>query len=72
GGGVWSFSSISYCGSLSHNNYDNNISTLTANVLNRFAQDGPLPAPDASGIRTRGRFESTPALNYHLPEEVVS
>ncbi|MDT5298660.1 MAG: hypothetical protein QOG79_1902, partial [Mycobacterium sp.] len=49
-----------------------NISTLTANVLNRFAQDGPLPAPDASGIRTRGRFESTPALNYHLPEEVVS
>jgi N,N-dimethylformamidase len=70
GGGVWSFSSISYCGSLSHNNYDNNISKLTANVLERFAQDGPLPAPDASEIRARGRFESTPALNYHLPEEI--
>jgi N,N-dimethylformamidase len=36
GGGVWSFSSISYCGSLSHNNYDNNIPKLTANVLNHF------------------------------------
>ena len=70
GGGVWSFSSISYCGSLSHNNYDNNISKLTANVLERFAQDGPLPAPDASEIRARGRFESTPALNYHLPEQI--
>lgn len=69
GGAVWAFSSISYCGSLSHNNYANNISTLTANVLNRFMQDGPLPAPDASQVRARGRFSSTPALNFHLPEE---
>ncbi len=67
GGGVWSFSSISYCGSLSHNNYDNNISTLTGNVLNRFMRDGPLPAADPVEIRSRGRFESTPAQNYHLP-----
>ena len=70
GGGVWSFSSISYCGSLSHNDYDNNISKLTANVLDHFAQDGPLPAPDAAEVRVRGRFSSTPALNYHLPEEI--
>jgi N,N-dimethylformamidase len=70
GGGVWSFSSISYCGSLSHNNYDNNISKLTANVLNHFMQDGPLPAPDAAEVYPRGRFESTPALNYHLPEHL--
>ena len=70
GGAVWSFSSISYCGSLSHNGYDNNISKLTANVLTHFAQDGPLPAPDASELRTRGRFASTPALNYYLPEEI--
>ncbi|WP_307786827.1 N,N-dimethylformamidase beta subunit family domain-containing protein [Mycolicibacterium mengxianglii] len=70
GGGVWSFSSISYCGSLSHNNYDNNISKLTANVLNRFMVDGPLPEPDPSQIHPRGRFASTPALNFHLPEEL--
>lgn len=43
GGGVWSVSSIAYCGSLSHNNYDNNISQLTKNVLDRFAADGPAP-----------------------------
>ena len=70
GGGVWSFSSISYCGSLSHNNYDNNISKLTGNVLDHFMQDGPLPAAAAAEIRPRGRFASTPALNYHLPEDL--
>ncbi|WP_295651174.1 N,N-dimethylformamidase beta subunit family domain-containing protein [uncultured Dietzia sp.] len=43
GGGVWSVSSIAYCGSLSHNQYDNNISRLTKNVLDRFAADGPAP-----------------------------
>ncbi|MET0454216.1 MAG: N,N-dimethylformamidase beta subunit family domain-containing protein [Mycobacterium sp.] len=70
GGGVWSFSSISYCGSLSHNGYDNNISKLTANVLDHFMRDGPLPTPGESEIRPRGRFDSTPALNYHLPEQI--
>ena len=69
GGGVWSFSSISYCGSLSHNSYGNNISKLTANVLDHFAVDGPLPRPDPAEVRPRGRFDSTPALNYHLPED---
>lgn len=43
GGGVWSASSIAYCGSLSYNNYDNNISRLTKNVLDRFAADGDAP-----------------------------
>jgi N,N-dimethylformamidase len=71
GGAVWAFSSISYCGSLSHNDYDNNISRLTANVLNHFMQDGPLPAPDSTQIYPRGRFDSTPALNFHLPEELA-
>lgn len=70
GGAVWAFSSISYCGSLSHNNYDNNISTLTANVLNHFAQDGPLPEPDPAQIHARGRFDATPALNFQFPEDV--
>jgi N,N-dimethylformamidase len=43
GGAVWSASSIAYCGSLSHNNYGNNISKLTKNVLDRFASDEPAP-----------------------------
>ncbi len=37
GGAVFSVGSITYCGSLSHNNYDNNISRITKNVLDRFA-----------------------------------
>lgn len=44
GGGVWSCSSIAYCGSLSHNGYDNNVSRLTRNVLNRLLEDGAAPA----------------------------
>jgi N,N-dimethylformamidase len=43
GGGVWSASSIAFCGSLSHNNYDNNVSRLMSNVLNRFLSDEPAP-----------------------------
>lgn len=37
GGGVFSVGSITWCGSLPCNNYDNNISRLTANVLRRFS-----------------------------------
>src|SRR5581483_1898971 len=36
GGAVFSVGSINWCGSLSHNGYDNNVSRLTRNVLNRF------------------------------------
>ena len=42
GGGVFSVGSIAWCGSLSHNGYDNNVSRITGNVLNRFASD---PSP---------------------------
>jgi N,N-dimethylformamidase len=37
GGAVFSVGSMAWCGSLSHNGYDNNISTVTANVLKRLA-----------------------------------
>ncbi len=39
GGAVFAFSSMAWCGSLAHNNYDNNVSRLTGNVLRRFAAD---------------------------------
>jgi len=42
GGGVLATSSMAWCGSLSHNDYDNNVSRFTANVLRRFAEDRPL------------------------------
>jgi N,N-dimethylformamidase len=48
GGGVFSTSSIAWCGSLSFNNYNNNVSRITENVLRRFADDEPLPAPSRS------------------------
>lgn len=39
GGGVFSVGSIAWCGSLSHDDYDNNVSRITKNVLDRFASD---------------------------------
>lgn len=48
GGAVFSTSSIAWSGSLSFNDYDNNVSRLTENVLRRFAWDEPLPAPTPS------------------------
>jgi N,N-dimethylformamidase len=43
GGGVFSVGSIDWCGVLSHNDYKNNVSQITGNVLRRFASDEPLP-----------------------------
>jgi N,N-dimethylformamidase len=43
GGAVFSTGSIAWCGSLSFNNYDNNVSRMTENVLRRFMTDEPLP-----------------------------
>ena len=37
GGAVFSVGSITWCASLSYNNYENNVSRITRNVLNRFA-----------------------------------
>ena len=42
GGGVFSVGSICWCGSLSYNNYDNNVSLITYNVLRRFSSPEPL------------------------------
>jgi N,N-dimethylformamidase len=49
-GAVWTSASIAWCGSLSYNDYNNNVSRITENVLRRFASDDPLPkAPTPSG-----------------------
>jgi len=42
GGAVFSSSSIAWAGSLSHNNYDNNVSKITENVLRRFLDPVPF------------------------------
>jgi N,N-dimethylformamidase len=45
---VFSTSSIAWCGSLSFNNYSNNVSRITENVLRRFAAEEPLPPPNGA------------------------
>lgn len=42
GGAVFSTSSIAWAGALSHNDYDNNVSRITANVVRRFLDPAPL------------------------------
>jgi len=49
-GAVWSASSIAYCGALSFNSYDNNISRLTRNVLDRFLRDEPVPVGATASV----------------------
>jgi len=38
GGAVFSVGSITFCGSLAHHHYDNNISRIVNNVLTRFRE----------------------------------
>lgn len=42
GGAVFSTGSIAWCGSLSHNGYDNNVARITGNVLRRFLDPAPF------------------------------
>jgi N,N-dimethylformamidase len=42
GGAVFSTGSIAWCGSLSWNGYDNDVSRITGNVLRRFADPRPF------------------------------
>jgi len=42
-GAVFSVGSMAWCGSLSHNNYDNNVSQIMQNVINGFLVEGSLP-----------------------------
>jgi N,N-dimethylformamidase len=42
-GAVFSTSSIAYHGALSHNDYNNNVSKMTENILDKFMLDGSLP-----------------------------
>ncbi len=46
GGAVFSAGSIAWFGSLSYNEYDNNVSKITENVLRRFVSDKPLHRTD--------------------------
>lgn len=41
GGAVFNTGSIAWAGSLSHNGYANNLSTITRNVLRRFRDPSP-------------------------------
>ncbi len=42
GGAVFSTGSIAWCGSLSHNDYTNNVARITGNVLRRFLDPTPF------------------------------
>ncbi len=50
-GAVFSTGSITFCGSLSHNNYDNNVSRMVENVLRRFAGDAVKFVTSTAPIR---------------------
>ena len=49
GGAVFSTGSITFCGSLPSNGFENDISRLLANVLDRFLEPEPFEMPGDSG-----------------------
>ena len=49
GGAVFSVGSMAWCGSLSHNQYDNNVSTITSNVIARFCNPAALVIDENNG-----------------------
>ena len=57
GGAVFATGSIAWCGSLSHNGYDNNVSRITLNVLRRFMDETPF-APPADGATLASHDET--------------
>lgn len=48
GGAVFSTGSIAWSGSLSHDSYNNDVSRITRNVLNRFLDETPFESGSAS------------------------
>ena len=48
GGAVFSVGSIAWSGSLSWNDYDNNIERITRNVLTRFVDPTPFKMPEGA------------------------
>ena len=48
GGAVFSVGSIAWCASLAHNNYQNNVARLMANVMQRFLSVEPFTYPTAT------------------------
>ena len=46
GGAVFSVGSISWFGALARNGYENDVSRITSNVLERFLDPTPFPTPD--------------------------
>ena len=57
GGAVFSTGSIAWCGSLSHNGYDNNVARITGNVLRRFLDPTPF-RPECGEWSARRRLRS--------------
>jgi N,N-dimethylformamidase len=59
GGAVFNTGSIAWTASLATNGYDNDIAKLTTNVLRRFADPEPIPAPvdvtEPRGVPLTGR-----------------
>ncbi len=49
GGAVFSVSSIAWAASLPHNNYDNNVSRVSGNVVQRFLEEQPFALPETTG-----------------------
>lgn len=66
GGAVFSTGSISWAASLAHNDYANDVSRITENVVRRFADPAPFPPPPhGSGSREMRRTRTDQGNEFY-------
>jgi N,N-dimethylformamidase len=64
GGAVFATGSIAWMGSVVANNFDNDVSTITRNVIKRFLDPAPFPAIQQNEVGTFDRVPSNPEYEW--------
>lgn len=64
GGAVFATGSIAWMGSLLENNFDNDVATITKNVVRRFLDPAPFPALDQSQVNSFDRVPANPEYEW--------
>ena len=67
GGAMFSTGSITWISSTLENNFDNDIATITENVVRRFLDPAPFPMPGADAVEDVDRAPGNPEYDVPIP-----
>ena len=69
GGAMFSTGSIVWISSALENNFDNDVATITRNVINRFLDPAPFPMPGADAVDNVDRAPEQEEFGVMIPPE---